>query len=307
MYLKLRYTFFMLLGKPASSTTMRSQLEQIMMKGRTAAARDSEVTHHMALYVKKKGSTPEGWLVEMEGMTSKSAIGKQYWISFVKKQRAKREGEFNAGRSSVGDATWVNIRHFMELVLEDDKAAEGITSHGRMHAIRTSEGSQDDEWHQAIEQIDHMQRQHQEELDRQEERHQQQTNMYHTQVRKEQDKYQRVNTKGVGKNGLDIWSMCDCCCMYHIEPRNESCCQRSVKEDGAPVAKWAQWNGWNLEYLATLQQNQVDSTFRKMAHITQDKAIDPGKVADAKNQIKQIKTNSPSGKYRGGGGGYHRR
>jgi hypothetical protein len=278
------------------------------MRGTNADARNTECIKHIALYVRKKSSTPEGWMVEMKTMISKSTVGRQYWVSFLKKMRAKREGEFNAGKEASEDITYEDIRHFMELVLEDDSESEGMMSTGRMHSLQTSGGDHEEEdWFRAI---DHMQRQQQRQQDEYENQHQQQTNLYHAQVQKDQDKQYKDTTKmsvympspnAILINGKPIWQMCSCCGMHHPDPTNDICCQRNLQGDGTPVVKWNQWNGWNLEYLATLQAYQVEATLKKMATIGEAKAIPAAKIEEAREQIRLIRINSPPGKYRRGG------
>jgi hypothetical protein len=179
MYLQVRYTFFMLLGRPAKETSMRAQLENFKMHGTTAAARDAEGLRHIALFVRKKESTPEGWCQEASTMTSKTQVGKQFWVSFTERRRAQRETQINAG-VPVRPVTYVDIKNFMGLVKEKDQDIEGITRTSRSHSLRAGKGDQEDEeWLRAI---DQMQRQQQQQQDDYEQQQRQQTDMFYAQL-----------------------------------------------------------------------------------------------------------------------------
>jgi hypothetical protein len=75
--------------------------------------------------------------------------------------------------------------------------------------------------------------------------------------------------------------------------------QRLLDADKTPCTRWARFNGWNLEHLASLQPYVVTAIMKKM-HTAGDKAM-PAELLDvAVEEIRQIRINSPPGTYRGG-------
>jgi hypothetical protein len=154
MYLKVRYTFFMLLGRPVSPTNMRALLDTYKLTCNTAGARYRGAMSFIALYVKKAGNTAEGCVSEMDTMVNKTSVGKLYWLAYMKATRARRQSELTIGK--VTQPTYAIIRHLLGLVKEEKLEIEGLTkSTGRMHSLQTSGrgGEVDREWQEAMDQL----------------------------------------------------------------------------------------------------------------------------------------------------------
>jgi hypothetical protein len=335
MYLKVRYTFYMILGRPVAMHDVRAMLAACKIEGKRAKERKKEVLHIISVWVKKRGHTPEGLLNELEAISSRTTIGNEWYIAFAQKLARQRETCMMTGVGNSKPVTYEDIRWQIGLLgedeilkqnLQDNKAKENALAlvkpqpmkQNNSRYISSTAANFDDEqdWREASRRA--------EQDYRAADRHMNvENNIRHQQeeVNRQYDMLDqaRINTAyaspSTGGQGMDkykppadrwqskdksAWLKCDGCDMIHPGPTGIStCCQRELGEDGQPKmnSRWAKWNGWNLEYMASLPQFVIPKTMNRMKEIG-NKGIPSNLVDHAMEEVRKLREKAGPGKYR---------